>query len=1009
MIRTAAELLPVHGPITSFIFLNTLQALEDLPFDEGVVKGARLFGCRAYLPEDHYREKLADGRIQVEDLTAAVQNDLGDRAHETVAGLCTRGELHLAMLQYPFRTGPAEELRWFVAETNALRRFRTKAPAPVRDRLREETRRWVMRDIRNGKSMKDASQEHSNVGIARLMLNDLLQHFGESSIERWSEQTWEELTLKALWRVCRRAVHDVDLPWQSPPPPVRHRDVLLQVTGEDSDALVHEVLIRFCAAFADQGQADWSLPHREHGFYRAFCELYRQPAGPPNRWLRGLTAEINRLESAKIGPLESIVESLKILGVREPLWDDYITSSLIALRGWASLIWHIEVRGDRVALPAPEGTLTEYLAVRLLLERLALRHVAREGLQYTGELSGLRKAAEKRAHRQTAPSFEQRAMYVFQLAQVLGWIPPQLYALSNEQWTELIAEIERFPSFDRRRLFHYAFERRYRNQALSAIAIRARQRPERVVKPRFQASFCVDTREESFRRHLEEIAPDTETFAAAGFYGVAMYYRGVADANYAALCPVVVKPKHWVMEEVVYPLEALHRQRAKTRRALGTASHRMHKGSRGLTAGAFLTGGLGVLASVPLVARVLFPRLTAKLRRSATKWVEPPAVTRLRLERTAAAPGPDDDAVGFSVEEMANIGEKMLRDIGLTHNFARLKIFFGHGSSCLNNPHKSTYDCGACCGSVGGPNARVMAAMLNDVRVREILARRGLEIPRDTYFLGALHNTGDDSLTFYDLDLLPKSHLKDFESARETLQQVCERNAHERCRRFKSAPLNLSFAQAHRHVQGRVEDLAQTRPEFGNASNTMCFVGRRERLRGLYMDRRCFLQSYDPAQDDADHTILARLLAPVVPVCEGISLMYYFSTVDSNGWGSGTKLPHNVTSLLGVMDGYVSDLRFGLPAQSVEIHEPLRCLFLVESTPAALLNIMGREPGVGRILKNGWALLAVLDPDSSNIQVYENGRFVPFVPETETLPKVTSSLDWYRGWRDHLGFALIER
>ena len=36
LVDKAGELLPAQGPITAFVFLNTLQALEDLPFHEGV-------------------------------------------------------------------------------------------------------------------------------------------------------------------------------------------------------------------------------------------------------------------------------------------------------------------------------------------------------------------------------------------------------------------------------------------------------------------------------------------------------------------------------------------------------------------------------------------------------------------------------------------------------------------------------------------------------------------------------------------------------------------------------------------------------------------------------------------------------------------------------------------------------------------------------------------------------------------------------------------------------------
>ena len=47
--------------------------------------------------------------------------------------------------------------------------------------------------------------------------------------------------------------------------------------------------------------------------------------------------------------------------------------------------------------------------------------------------------------------------------------------------------------------------------------------------------------------------------------------------------------------------------------------------------------------------------------------------------------------------------------------------------------------------------------------------------------------------------------------------------------------------------------------------------------------------------------LLDGLLGAVVPVCAGISLEYYFSYVDPQRYGAGTKLPHNLSGLLGVM------------------------------------------------------------------------------------------------------------
>jgi len=297
--------------------------------------------------------------------------------------------------------------------------------------------------------------------------------------------------------------------------------------------------------------------------------------------------------------------------------------------------------------------------------------------------------------------------------------------------------------------------------------------------------------------------------------------------------------------------------------------------------------------------------------------------------------------------------------------------------------------------------------MLNDPRIRELLISRGVAVPSDTVFVGGWHNTCDDGLTFFDHARIPSTHLAEWNQVVALLHEACERNAHERCRRFLSTPLDLSCTEARRHVEGRSEDLAQTRPEFGHATNALCIVGRRSRNRGLFMDRRAFLVSYDPTQDDDDARLLTRLLQAVVPVCAGINLEYYFGYVDPTGFGCGTKLPHNITSLLGVMDGPNSDLRTGLPWQMVEIHDPVRLMFVIETSPAAMRRILEANPGIRTLCANGWVQLATLDPHSPQIHLFRDNRFEPYRPETTELPSVAKSVDWYRGWRDFLGFALV--
>jgi uncharacterized protein YbcC (UPF0753/DUF2309 family) len=423
--------------------------------------------------------------------------------------------------------------------------------------------------------------------------------------------------------------------------------------------------------------------------------------------------------------------------------------------------------------------------------------------------------------------------------------------------------------------------------------------------------------------------------------------------------------------------------------------------------GAILSAGLGALATVPLVARILFPRLTGRIRQRFGSIVRTPPATRLKLLREGAEPGKAHSGLGFSEIEMAATAERFLRDIGMTTSLARLVFLTGHGSESVNNPHKSAYDCGACGGSPGGPNGRAIAQMLNDPAVRARIAQNGIAIPPDTHFVGGYHNTCDDSIALFDTDRVPESHRAEFERIVKELVEAGNRNAHERSRRFMSARLDQSAYEARRHVENRSEDLAQVRPELGHATNALCVVGRRSRTRGLYLDRRAFLASYDPMQDDAEGSTLGRLLAAAVPVCGGINLEYYFSHVDSQGYGCGTKLPHNVTGLVGVMDGAASDLRTGLPWQMVEIHEPIRLLFVVECRQAVLEAVMKRIPVVGDMIRNGWVQAAILDPESSAIRVYRQGEFLPLSPTTSHLPSAVSSSAWYRGWRDHLDFAEI--
>ena len=808
----------------------------------------------------------------------------------------------------------------------------------------------------------------------------------------------------ALWAACLERVSGG--PRRSPSDTrrlQRHRDILVAHGHVDTDVAVHGELIRLSSGFLDQGQAQVSAPYREKGFLRAVSEGYALGASAP-RACRGVDVDMRAVFAAHETPRAVIERMLSALGVEGDAVEPFLLATALALPGWTGMFARLQRHPEEQAEGAAVS-LEEFLAVRLLLEhRAVLRACATAGLP-----------PEWPALQRLAPPLPARAVVLdawllFTLCSATRRDADAVRALRDDTLATLWEECLACTDLARRQIFQEAYERSYRTVILDALAAR-RALPEETPsadRPRGQFVFCIDEREESTRRALEEQHPGYITFGTAGFFGVAIDYMGLDDHDVAAHCPVVVTPAHEVHEQPVYTALGTHHVRQRVRdRWLGWERSAANA-SRTLSGGAGLSFLLGPLSGLKTLVRVAAPRTSLQWGQRLVSRLAPLPTTRLSAFRV------DDSArivdggkpIGFSLDESIDRVTSVLTNLGLVRDFAPIIVFLGHGSTSLNNPHESAHDCGACGGRRGGANARVFADMANRPDVREGVRRRGIHIPTDSWFVGALHDTASDSVQYYDLETLPPALVSAFEEAFGALEIARREDALERSRRFDDAPLDLTPDAALLHVEARSSHLAQPRPEYGHCTNAICIVGRRTLTRGLHLDRRAFLVSYDPNVDENDK-VLERILAAVGPVGAGISLEYYFSSVDNETFGCGTKLPHNVTGLIGVMNGHQSDLRTGLPRQMVEIHEPMRLLLIVDATPESLLAVASRQAEVAELVTKQWIQLVAMHPETGAMSLFQDGGFVPYHPQPMLLPVVERSPEWHQQSRAHLPPALV--
>ena len=486
-------------------------------------------------------------------------------------------------------------------------------------------------------------------------------------------------------------------------------------------------------------------------------------------------------------------------------------------------------------------------------------------------------------------------------------------------------------------------------------------------RPDAQLVFCIDVRSEPFRHCLEKTG-HYETFGFAGFFGLPVRIHDYNTGESSDSCPVLLKPRYDIheiptMQSLPYVKRNIH-GKEKISRLKQAYQDLKYNFSTPFS----LVETLGAWCGIRMLARTLAPVYSAKFARGLTKKIMPTLDTQPIVTLNKG-----DSLSGIAPAEQVLYAEAVLKIMGLTDNFAKIVLLCGHGSTSQNNPYASALDCGACGGNHGGSNAKVLAAILNRQAVRASLYERGIIIPVDTQFKAAEHNTTTDAVVIYAEDNEDIVHTDLIKRIQVDLLAAQAMNSDNRCK---------TFGQSHNKnpihaTQKRSHDWSEVRPEWGLARNAAFIIGPRRLTKAIDLQGRCFLHSYEWEQDENGTSLETIMTAPMV-VAEWINTQYLFSTLDNISYGSGSKITHNVTAKIGVMQGNGSDLMHGLPLQSVMItddipyHEPHRLLTVIYAPRTKIDPIIERQEILKTLFFNGWVKLIAIEPEQT--QAYELDR-----------------------------------
>lgn len=683
-------------------------------------------------------------------------------------------------------------------------------------------------------------------------------------------------------------------------------DIATEITDKNWNRFIQERISNWAASFFDNGQATWKTTSNQNDLFlswkfEASIDLTTE--------VSGLNGFRKLVKSFPDNPIEAVELALNKLQISKKSRTNYLYKLLLKHGGWAAyaarMDWENELYGGQ------DGVLIEFIAVLVCWEACLIE------------------------------CLDNKALFNkwFKLKEMFSLVDDQIISNSH-----LIQKL----------ILQEAFEKSVQRELIQKF--KNKNTIQKTTNSKIQAIFCIDVRSEVYRRHLELANDKIETLGFAGFFGFPVSFKPIGQDKGEAQCPVLLPTSYTVTEELE---DKNQHELALKQRQTNNHVRKVWK--------TFKSGAITCFSYVSPIGLYFLPKLITDSFGLTRPVPHPDNVglsnsslknRSINIEHSVSK----DDNIGIPLEEQINLAKNALKAMSLTDNFAELVLIVGHGSTMVNNPHATGYDCGACGGHTGESNAKVAAEVLNNKKVRAALQNENIFIPVKTTFLACLHDTTSDELTIFNETAVPTENQQTLIELKMSLKQAGISARSERALR-----LNSDKSHDDKSILQRTKDWSQVRPEWGLAGCSTFIIAPRERSKGINLEGKSFLHSYNWKTDQNSSILEAIMTAPMI-VTSWINLQYYGSTVDNKNYGAGNKTLHNVTSGLGVLEGYSGDLRVGLPFQAIHDgktyqHEPIKLNVIIEAPLEEINLIIGKHEMVKNLCDNGWLHLLAMDSE----------------------------------------------